>query len=1581
MEMGLSKLLAFFLFSQIFQTPASAVKQSYIVYMGVHSHGLKDAMASVSKVKESHNEFLASFLGSTEKAKESIFYSYTRDINGFAATLDEEEAAAIARHQNVVSVFLNKGKHLHTTHSWEFMLLEQNGVAQHSSLWIKASYGEDIIIGNLDTGVWPESESFSDKGFGAVPAKWKGFCENETSTGVPCNRKLIGARHFNKAYTSGGGELNASTNSPRDNDGHGSHTLSTAGGNFVPGASVFGLFNGTAKGGSPKARVAAYKVCWPPSPEGGECYSGDILAAFDAAIHDGVDVLSVSLGGPDFDYFEDAIALGSFHAVMNGVVVVCSAGNGGPGDYTVNNVAPWILTVGASTIDRKEQAFLSLYWEDVNSIPLSAAHTLKPRMPRPKKRKNNLSKDFSSKSMLCKEGTLDPKKVKGKILVCLNGDIARVEKGMIAALAGAVGMILCNDESDGNEIIADPHYLPASHINYTDGLVVYAYINSTKDPKAYITASTAEMHTEPAPFMASFSSKGPNYVTLEILKPDITAPGVNIIAAYTEAHSPTESDFDKRRTGFTTESGTSMSCPHVSGVVGLLKKLHPDWSPGAIKSAIMTTARTRDNTVNPMRGSTSMKATPFSCGAGHIRPNRAADPGLVYDLNANDYLDFLCGIGYNQTIIKLFSKAPYSCPGNFSLLDFNYPSITVPNLSGSVTVSRTVKNVGSPGVYAAHIREPRGVLVSVEPDVLKFDRTGEEKSFKLTLTNKKLGGAGEYVFGQLLWSDGRHHVRSPIVVASKAYVEKKSAQLGVAGGRAEIPETADIAGASGIAGTSELGNGGSHWSFLTEGTLRDSYIVYMGVHSHGLKDAMASVSKVKESHNEFLASFLGSTEKAKESIFYSYTRDINGFAATLDEEEAAAIARHPNVVSVFLNKGKHLHTTHSWEFMLLEQNGVAQHSSLWIKASYGEDIIIGNLDTGVWPESESFSDKGFGAVPSKWKGFCENDTSNGVPCNRKLIGARHFNKAYISGGGELNASTNSPRDNDGHGSHTLSTAGGNFVPGANVFGIFNGTAKGGSPKARVAAYKVCWPPSPEGGECYSGDILAAFDAAIHDGVDVLSVSLGGPAFDYFGDATAIGSFHAVMNGVVVVCSAGNEGPGDYTVNNVAPWILTVGASTIDRKEQAFLSLYREDVNSIPLSVAHTLKPRMPRPKKRKNNLSKDFSSKSMLCKEGTLDPKKVKGKILVCLRGDIARVEKGMRAALAGAVGMILCNDESDGNEIIADPHYLPASHINYTDGLLVYAYLNSTKDPKAYITASIAEIHTKPAPFMASFSSKGPNFLTPEILKPDITAPGVSIIAAYTEAHSPSENDFDKRRTGFTTESGTSMSCPHVSGVVGLLKKLHPDWSPGAIKSAIMTTARTRDNTVNPVRDSTSMKATPFSYGAGHIRPNRAEDPGLVYDLNANDYLDFLCGIGYNQTIIKLFSKAPYSCPGNFSLLDFNYPSITVPNLSGSVTVSRTVKNVGSPGVYAAHIREPRGVLVSVEPDVLKFDRTGEEKSFKLTLTNKKLGGAGEYVFGQLLWSDGRHHVRSPIVVASKAIVEKNSAQLGVAGGIRSGI
>ncbi|XP_075665840.1 subtilisin-like protease SBT5.4 [Castanea sativa] len=756
------------------------------------------------------------------------------------------------------------------------------------------------------------------------------------------------------------------------------------------------------------------------------------------------------------------------------------------------------------------------------------------------------------------------------------------------------------------------------------------------------------------------------------------------------------------------------------------------------------------------------------------------------------------------------------------------------------------------------------------------------------------------------------------------------------------------------------------WSLLQAPTLaiKQSYIVYLGSHAHGPEVSEVDFDRVTDSHFDFLGSFLGSKEIAKDAIIYSYQRHINGFSANLEEEMAVEIAKHPKVVSVFLNQGRQLHTTHSWEFMLMEKKigGVIHPSSLWEKANFGEDIIIGNLDTGVWPKSKSFSGTGYGPIPSKWKGICQNDT---VPCNRKLIGARYFNQGYINFTGPFNSALNNALDHEGHGSHTLSTAGGNFVPGASVIGVGNGTAKGGSPKARVAAYKVCWKPI-NGSECFDNDIMAAFDMAIHDGVDVLSMSLGGNPTDYFNDGMSIGAFHAVKNGIVVISSAGNSGPKSGTVTNVAPWMITVGASTLDREFESFVELrngkqFKGASMSKPLPAGDKFCPLISAAHAKAANAS---AKDAMLCKPGTLDPKKAKGKILACLRGENARVDKGEQAALAGAVGMILCNDKLDGNEIIADPHVLPATQINYKDGVAVFAYINSTNDPLGYITAPTAKINKRPAPFMASFSSVGPSQVTPEILKPDVTAPGVNIIAAYTGEASPTEENFDKRRIPFITMSGTSMSCPHVSGVVGLLKKLHPDWSPSAIKSALMTTARRRDNTESPILDGSFNKATPFSYGAGHIRPNRAMDPGLVYDLTVNDYLDFLCASGYNQTLLELFTEAPYKCPKSASLLDFNYPSITVTNLSRSVNVTRRFKNVGSPGTYVARVREPTGISVHVEPKILKFESIGEEKSFKLTVTKKTMSKktAGmrteDYVFGGIVWSDGNHYVRSPIVV-----------------------
>lgn len=748
--------------------------------------------------------------------------------------------------------------------------------------------------------------------------------------------------------------------------------------------------------------------------------------------------------------------------------------------------------------------------------------------------------------------------------------------------------------------------------------------------------------------------------------------------------------------------------------------------------------------------------------------------------------------------------------------------------------------------------------------------------------------------------------------------------------------------------------------------VKKSYVVYLGAHSHGPELSSVDFNQVTQSHYEFLGSFLGSSSTAKDSIFYSYTRHINGFAATLEEEVATKISKHPKVLSVFENSGRKLHTTRSWDFMGLEHNGVIPSSSIWKKARFGEGVIIGNLDTGVWPESKSFSEQGLGPIPSKWRGICDNGIDHTFHCNRKLIGARYFNKGYAAVAGPLNATYESPRDREGHGSHTLSTAGGNAVSGVSVFGQGYGTAKGGSPKAHVAAYKVCWPPVA-GDECFDADILAGFDMAIHDGVDVISVSLGGSASTLFNDSVAIGSFHAAQRGVVVVCSAGNSGPADASAENLSPWHITVAASTMDRQFPTFVVLGNNlTFKGESLSAARLEHKFYPIIKATDAKLASARVEDAVLCQNGTLDPNKVKGKIVLCLRGINARVDKGEQALLAGAVGMVLANDKASGNEILADPHVLPASHINFTDGLAVFNYINSTKFPVAYITHPKTQLNTKPAPVMAAFSSKGPNTIVPEILKPDVTAPGVSVIAAYTEAQGPTNQDFDKRRILFNAVSGTSMSCPHVSGIAGLLRTLYPSWSPAAIKSAIMTTATTVDNEIEPVLNATEGVATPFSYGAGYVQPNRAMDPGLVYDTTIDDYLNFLCALGYNSTQISVFTEGPYQCRKKFSLLNLNYPSITVPNLSGSVTVTRTVKNVGSPAAtYIAHVQNPNGIRVSVKPSILKFKNIGEEKNFKVTFKAIRGMATNNYVFGKLIWSDGKHYVTSPIVV--KALLTRN--------------
>ncbi|XP_008792659.2 subtilisin-like protease SBT1.7 [Phoenix dactylifera] len=694
-------------------------------------------------------------------------------------------------------------------------------------------------------------------------------------------------------------------------------------------------------------------------------------------------------------------------------------------------------------------------------------------------------------------------------------------------------------------------------------------------------------------------------------------------------------------------------------------------------------------------------------------------------------------------------------------------------------------------------------------------------------------------------------------------------------------------------------------------------------------------------------------------ILYSYNTVAHGFSAHLTPAEAAALESRDGVLSVLQEVRYKLHTTRTPEFL-----GLDKSDDIFPQGNTASDVVVGVLDTGVWPERKSFDDTGFGAVPSWWKGACEEGKDfKGTACNRKLIGARFFSKGYEASAGPINDTreSRSPRDNEGHGTHTATTAAGSAVTDVSLNGFAAGTARGMATRARVAAYKVCW-----AGGCFSSDILAAMDRAVEDGCQVLSLSLGGGMVDYYKDIVAIGAFNAMEKGVLTSFSAGNAGPFASSLSNVAPWMTTVGAGTIDRDFPAYVVLGNgKNYSGVSLYSGKPL-PSSPLPFVYAGNASN--ASNGNLCMPGTLMPKKVAGKIILCDRGIIARVQKGYVVREAGGAGMVLANTDANGEELVADAHLLPAAGVGQKVGDAVRAYLRSDKSPTATIVFGGTKIGVRPSPVVAAFSSRGPNAVTPEILKPDLIAPGVNILAGWTGVAGPTGLSVDSRRVEFNIISGTSMSCPHVSGLAALLKGAHPDWSPAAVRSALMTTAYSAypggDGGLLDV--ATGKAANPFDYGAGHVDPLRAADPGLVYDLTAEDYIDFLCALNYTSLQIAAVAKRTnYTCDSTrtYAVSELNYPSFavvfeTASGTGGSVATvkhTRTVTNVGGPGTYKSTAVAGGAVKVVVEPVELSFADKGEKRSFTVSFSSPSLPSRWSG-FGRLEWSDGKHVVASPM-------------------------
>jgi subtilisin family serine protease len=697
---------------------------------------------------------------------------------------------------------------------------------------------------------------------------------------------------------------------------------------------------------------------------------------------------------------------------------------------------------------------------------------------------------------------------------------------------------------------------------------------------------------------------------------------------------------------------------------------------------------------------------------------------------------------------------------------------------------------------------------------------------------------------------------------------------------------------------------------------------------------------------------------------YDYHYTFNGFAAELSDVQAQLLRASAAVLSVSKDEEQFADTSSTPAFL-----GLNAPAGLWDQlggtARAGDEIIVGVIDSGIWPESGSFSDRtganGSGTKNGKlsyhqipgWHGKCTpGEQFPASMCNQKLIGAQRFNAAW---GGDAGVKAErpwefaSPRDYNGHGTHTSSTAAGNAGVATDGAAAAFGAVSGMAPHARVAMYKALWSTqAADTASGFSSDLVAAIDQAVADGVDVINYSISGTTTNFL-DPAQVAFLFAADAGVFVSASAGNSGPTTGTVAHPGPWLTTVAAGTHNRDGQGSVTLG----NGVTYTGASVATPVGPAPliDSIAAGLPGADPAKVALCYAtidnagvAVLDTAKIAGKIVICDRGVTARVNKSVAVQEAGGIGMIMVN--TSPNSINADFHIVPSVHLPDTNRAAVKAYA-ATAGASAKINQATI-IFTAPAPFTAAFSSRGPLAAGGgDLLKPDVIAPGQDILAAVAPPGNGGRN--------FNLYSGTSMSAPHVAGIAALLKDLHPTWSPMMIKSALMTSA-------GDILDGPNTNPLViFRQGAGHIAPNKAADPGLVYDSGFNDWLAFLCGTtnGVSPASCNALAGLGYS----FDPSDLNLASIAIGDLAGVQTVTRTVTNVGSSNAtYTAAVSGLTGITVNVSPASLTI-QPGKSKSYTVTFTRTTAAALNSYAAGQLTWSDGLHSVRSPLVIKPVAL------------------
>ncbi|MBZ5738050.1 S8 family serine peptidase [Nocardioides mangrovi] len=677
------------------------------------------------------------------------------------------------------------------------------------------------------------------------------------------------------------------------------------------------------------------------------------------------------------------------------------------------------------------------------------------------------------------------------------------------------------------------------------------------------------------------------------------------------------------------------------------------------------------------------------------------------------------------------------------------------------------------------------------------------------------------------------------------------------------------------------------------------------------------------------------------------TMATNGFVADLSAKQAQSLATDSRVLLVDRSESLHVTSTNTADFL-----GMNGKKGAWAKhggqKNAGAGIVIGDLDTGIWPESKSFkgaklttkpqtawdiSQTGTATTMEKadgtyFHGECEaGDGWAATDCTTKIISARYYGDGFTATVPPSEWSPyeqDSARDGGGHGSHTASTAAGEQVDNVTVEGRKFGTVVGMAPAAKLAVYKVCWEAAdPDKSSCTTPDIVQAIDQAVADGVDVINYSIGGSASADL-DSIQAAFEGAAEAGVFISASAGNSGPSASTLDNATPWITTVAASTyVNFENTLVLGNGKKIVGASISDKTLTDKPLVASTDVMAEGADEDDAK---LCGPDTLGD--ASGDIVVCARGVYDRVAKSAEVKRAGGIGMVLINPSE--NSLDADFHSVPTIHISDTDGPKVYNYLASAgnKATASFKLGNVTGTKT-PLPQVAGFSSRGPTPLAGgDLLKPDISAPGVSVLAAVA----PPSNSGRK----YDLYSGTSMAAPHITGLAAFIQSKHPMWTPAEIKSALMTTA-------TPTKTAAGKASTDaLAQGSGEVSPKKMFDPGLFVTSGATQWQGFIQSLGYDIGVDPVDAK------------QVNVPSMADGSVTGETSFTRTFR-ASRAGTWTIKGGVPGFTMhTSVKKIVSKRVNDLQEVTFTFTRDDAALG---DYSQGAVTLS-GPTSVRIPVAL-----------------------